>query len=365
MIVTMTEKDRNREIGAQLARTMKERLYGSGAYKELHDKKSWVNWHAEWINGEWKKVPYNPRNGHRASSIKPETWGHLPQALARLSLGNMNGIGLMVSKDDPYLILDVDERQDKLNKNISGPLGREIFSRLQTITEFSPNYGLHFLVKLEQPLPEAVKDEVEMYYTGRYMTVTADLVPGSPLVIATRQTEVEELFRRYKGYSFDQALSYPQGSKKITRVAGGDAGLVFDSVDWRALPENHFDDERITTARANEEVLRLAKNAANRENFLELWENRWRQTGKYRDRGGTPDDSRADMALVKYLLYWTGGHKKQTNDLFEESSLMRSKWRDRVNSGGSNHSYGEVTIRNCVEWLRSREESSEPAKKQE
>ena len=82
---------------------------------------------------------------------------------------------------------------------------------------------------------------------------------------------------------------------------------------------------------------------SNREAFLELWENRWMHNPKYKG-----DDSHADWQLTKYLLYWTGNHKSQSNRLFERSGLMRSKWRDRVNSGGSGHSYGEVTIHNAV-----------------
>src|SRR6266436_4795905 len=97
--------------GIALAQTLRERLYGQGAYKELHDKRMWLNWRLEMINGAWKKVPYTPRNGHKASSTNPETWGYLPQALKRLEFGNMSGIGLAVGSDDPYVIVDIDERQ--------------------------------------------------------------------------------------------------------------------------------------------------------------------------------------------------------------------------------------------------------------
>ena len=90
-------------------------------------------------------------------------------------------------------------------------------------------------------------------------------------------------------------------------------------------------------------------NAKNREAFLELWENRWRGNPKYWDKNGQPDDSKADWQLAKYLLYWAGGHKAQANRLFERSGLMRPKWRDRKNSGGGKHSYGEVTIFNASE----------------
>jgi primase-polymerase (primpol)-like protein len=134
-----------------------------------------------------------------------------------LQLGDMNGIGLVVGANDPYCIVDIDERQERETRTIRGPSGPRIVALLDTITEYSPNFGLHFLVKLEKPLPEAVKDEVELYFAGRYMTVTADLVPHSPLVIATRQAEIEALFMQYKGYSFDQARTASSPVEKITR----------------------------------------------------------------------------------------------------------------------------------------------------
>ena len=87
--------------------------------------------------------------------------------------------------------------------------------------------------------------------------------------------------------------------------------------------------------------------AVNRETFLELWEDRWRENRKYQGRNGEPDDSKAHWQMAKYLLYWTEEHKAQANRLFERSGLMRSKWRDRKNSGGGKHSYGEVTIFNA------------------
>lgn len=128
------------------------------------------------------------------------------------------------------------------------------------------------------------------------------------------------------------------------------ASVSEDDVDWHSLPGNHFDDENVLPARPDEAVLRLAVNARNRQAFLELWENRWMGNPKYQDENGKPDDSVADWQMAKYLLYWTGGHKAQANRLFERSALMRSKWRDRKNSGGGKHSYGEVTIVNASEF---------------
>ena len=46
---------------------MRERMYGQGAYKELHNAKQSVNWKLEVVDGEVKKVPYNAGRGYKAS----------------------------------------------------------------------------------------------------------------------------------------------------------------------------------------------------------------------------------------------------------------------------------------------------------
>jgi hypothetical protein len=87
---------------------------------------------------------------------------------------------------------------------------------LNTLSEFSPNDGLHFLVRLPKPLPEACKSEVEMYCIDRFMTFTFGRVPNTPLVIATRQIEIESLYAQFKGKEPDTLPLSP-----AERVSGG------------------------------------------------------------------------------------------------------------------------------------------------
>ena len=42
------------------------------------------------------------------------------------------------------------------------------------------------------------------------------------------------------------------------------------------------------------------------------------------------DHSRADLALVSYLWYWTNGDAEKTDALFRNSALMRDKWENRA-----------------------------------
>lgn len=338
----MTERpdEKRREMGSRWARELARRLFDQGAYPELHALQQWVCWQPEEIGGKLKKVPYNPRNGRRASTIVPDTWGTLAQALKRIEMGYFYGIGFVLTESDPYCMIDLDERQDREACRISTPLGSRLFQTLDTITEFSPRYGLHFLVKLERPVP-ALKSQVEIYYQERYMTVTANLVPDSPLIIATRQAEVEALLQEFS----QVARQLPAGEReeRQRRVVAS---------DWREMSPNTFPDAGRERG-SDEEILRKAKHARNSAKFLELWEegDRWMENDLYMG-----DQSRADLQLVKFLLYWTNNNQAQTNRLFEQSGLMRSKWRDRTNSGGQGHSYGEITIYNALSYRQTRDE---------
>jgi hypothetical protein len=107
-----------------------------------------------------------------------------------------------------------------------------ICQQSSTLSEFSPNDGLHFLVKLEKPLPEACKSDVEIYDRERYMTFTMDTVPGTPLVIATRQAEIEQLWSEFKSKEKSATPHTAPGESTRPRL--------MDEVDWHLLPPNHL-----------------------------------------------------------------------------------------------------------------------------
>ena len=83
----MKPEHQRRELGIAKASFYREHLLPQDALKEILELNQWVNWQYRYINGEWKKVPINPRNGHNASTINPQTWGTIHQAIKRLDLG--------------------------------------------------------------------------------------------------------------------------------------------------------------------------------------------------------------------------------------------------------------------------------------
>lgn len=314
----MRPEQPQRERLTAYANTLRER-FDRGVLAELQPLSQWVVWKREYIGDQWKKVPYNPRGFH-ASVNNPRTWGSLSDTLKILETSIYDGIGFMLSEADPYCFVDIDHCYDRSTHQITNPLASRLVSHLASYTEASPNDGLHILVRARLP-GKGIHSAIELYDRGRFFTVTTRHVPQTPITVEQRQQEIEALYQAYKPV-------IPSKRVESTRVGGGEV--------------------RTTLAgRSDEEVLQHAMSAPNAQRFLELWEGRWQGNHRYIAQGKA-DESKADWQLVKYLLYWTGNDATQTDRLFRQSALMRHKWDDSVNSGGSGYTYGQITIHNAM-----------------
>lgn len=151
---------------------------------ELQEYPQWVVWKAEKItkrDGTVKttKVPYNPKTGEKASTIKRQHWGTFDQACEAYLMDGYTGVGFVFTADDPFVGIDLDNCFGK-----SGNLrddAREAIDKLQSFTEKSPSgNGLHIICKGELPGAGHCDNKTgrEMYQEGRYFTITADVVEG-------------------------------------------------------------------------------------------------------------------------------------------------------------------------------------------
>ena len=79
--------------------------------EELTEYDHWVVWKAEHRNGKLKptKVPYDAKTGNHARVNDPTTWCNFKTAKAAYEDGDYTGVGFVLTKNDPYIGIDLDD----------------------------------------------------------------------------------------------------------------------------------------------------------------------------------------------------------------------------------------------------------------
>lgn len=289
----------------------------------LRDRPQWVVWRWEQRDdGKWTKPPYSARSGSLARSTGRETWASFDEA--RRVLPSYDGLGYVLSDDDPFVGIDLDGCRHPETGDID-PWAREIVERINTYTEVSPSgTGLRLILTGSLPPGGRKHDDIEVYSTGRYLTMTGAHVDGTPREIEARQAELEAFHRRHFPPPAPPRDTPPEHA---ARISLGDAALIAK-----------------------------ASGARNGAQFRRLWGG---------DTGG--DHSKADLMLCGLLAFWTAKDPGQMDRLFRQSGLMRAKWDERHFSDG--RTYGQATIDRALTDAREvyraqappRAERSEPA----
>jgi len=245
-----------------------------GIPQEIREYNQWVVWRFEDINAaKPTKVPYNPLTGALANVNKPETWTTFDQAVQASSLDCYDGIGFVLNESDPYTFIDLDD-----TKGDSAALDRQIkiFNEFDSFAERSPSgTGLHIIIKGAIPSGRR-RGSVEIYSSGRYMTMTGEVYRGAPI------NDHNELLQSLY-------LQMSNGNKAAAFYAG--------------LSEAKETDEKI---------IEIATNAANGEKFVDLYTGRWED--HYQSQ------SEADFALVNIIAYYSE-NRGQVCRMFRASGL--------------------------------------------
>jgi len=280
--------------------TSEQQEVSSGSFIEaLQPFPHFVVWKYTLVDGKAKKPPFDPRTGQLASPTNPDTWGSMEQAVAAVKTGKYNGIGFVFAADDPFTGTDLD--------NCIRPDGsidqwaQEIVTALHSYTEYSPStQGLHILTKATLPGAGRKVGNLEMYSQGRYFTLTANHLAGTPQAIEDRQTEQETLYRAY------EPLTHETREHRVFERTRDDATLL-------------------------QKVMDEKQDAV----FIQLYKG---------DTAGFTSKSNADFTFVLKLLYWTGDDKEQTRRLFLQSQLVDEK----TLSPRGDSTYLDVTIENAL-----------------
>ena len=163
---------------------------------DLCERPQWVTW--KYIDG--RKVPFNGRTGQAAKSNDPATWATFDEACQAAQHRHHAGIGYVLSADDPFVGIDLDDCiQDD---NTIAPIAAAIIDTMHTYSEISPSgKGVKLWVRGTIPASVAAKPigdgvKIEMYSTGRFFTVTGNQLGDTPAEIRTADDELRQLYER-------------------------------------------------------------------------------------------------------------------------------------------------------------------------
>lgn len=266
---------------------------------ELRERRQWVVWRYENRGGpKPTKVPYNPMTAYKAVVTKPETWVSFDEAVYALNNGGQyNGIGFVLSKDDPYAFIDLDDTKGDERQTA---IQTKIFNEFQSYSERSPSgKGLHILVK-GGIVNGRRRGSIEVYSEDRYMTMTGDVFNNSPIA---------------------------QNQEKLTRL--------WVELGGREVENGAFIDKPQTDVDA--QIVKMALNAANGEKANSLWRGDWQHLYS--------SQSEADFALIDIFAYYTQ-NREQIIRLFRLSGLgQRPKaYRDDYVTRMVNRSFDRLPV---------------------
>ena len=267
--------------------------------QEMRTLNKWVNFAFEERNGKKTKVPYNPAAADsKAKSNDKSTWSSFELAVEKTDYA-YDGIGFMFS-NSPYVGIDIDHC---VENGVISEFAQSIIQTLSSYTEFSPSdTGIHIICRGTAPPGgnKNTKQGIEMYSSGRYFTMTGNILPGYER-IADAQAAIDEI---HKQYLLKKPASIPNKA--------GNTSLSVDS------------------------IITLALNSKQGQAFQKLYKGEWQD--------GYQSQSEADLAFCNWLAFWTGRNAEKMDAIYRKSGLFRDKW-DEVHG---HDTYGNITIAKAI-----------------
>jgi putative DNA primase/helicase len=238
---------------------------------ELKTEDSWVLWKKKRRNGKATKVIYQVDH-RQASSTNPATWTTFETAVEAFERdGFFDGIGFVFRPDSPYCGADIDD--------VTEEQAQRWIERFDSYTERSPSgNGFHIICKAEVP-KGTNRAEGELYSSGRFFTMTGDVVRGIP--IREAQDAADEFYKFLRRDDDPPAERAAQASPILTDA----------------------------------EVVRLAENAKHGDEFSAI----------YRGGGQFKSGSERDLSLASRIAFWTQD-EAQIERIMRGSGCVREKW---------------------------------------
>ena len=163
-----------------------------GIPDSLKTLSQWTCWHyQDKGNGKPTKPPIDARTGRYASSTDPSTWTTFDAALARFnSDSTIAGLNLILTSDDPIVLLDIDDYGDS-----SDPMAALALSWFAgTYAEKSPSGGLHVFAIGKSPVGGPKTHGI--FEVKRALTVTGERIDGNAADLTDQQDAID-LYHRH------------------------------------------------------------------------------------------------------------------------------------------------------------------------
>ena len=288
---------------------MNENSMLSNIPQTLKQLPRWILWRLEIRDGNQTKVPYRI-DGLRASITNTNDWKDFDTACRAFDPAKYNGLGFVLTKEDNIVCIDLDHCIGDDGQICDEAMN--IVNLLNSWTEVSQSgKGLHIFVRGTKPTdkcratPRTFKS-IEIYDSDRYIALTGNHLPNTPLEIIKLKGSLESLCDLY----------FPK----------------LESTSPQAIKPHH------DLERSDEEIIALCRKAKNADKFVALF-----------DHGDTSlydgDESRADEALACMLAFYTKD-ATQIERLMNASALgQREKWRRRED-------YRRMTIQKALAFTR-------------
>ncbi|HOY61568.1 MAG TPA: DUF3987 domain-containing protein [bacterium] len=252
---------------------------------EMRLFKQWIVWKYE-DTGRLKpdKIPYIVNGGGKKASVSnPKTWVAFDDAVAFLETNYnvYNGLGFVLTYNDPYVFIDLDDASS--NKQFQATQ-IQIDKACKTYSELSPSgKGLHIIGIGGVPSGRK-KSYVEIYSSGRFMTMTGNVYRSMPIRDISEQCE----------WIWSQMGAQTNAGQNVN------------------APETKPDTEIIAAA-ADSKV------ETNAQKFLDLYNGKWQNYYN--------SQSEADLSLIDIISFYTQ-NRIQIMRIFRNSALGK---RDKAN----------------------------------
>jgi hypothetical protein len=270
--------------------------------EELQERPQWVLVSSQLDHkGELAKVPVSAHTHKGASVMDKGSWstfGHVAQQWV-MHPDHYIGIGFVLTDDDPYVFLDLDNKPHKPAAPGVAKWFAEAVRKLGCYSETSiSGHGAHALLKSHTYKSQAIANGLELYGSRRYFLLTGNVWHPGPIV------EDEEFVD-----SLHELISGSADKPLAGGWADGELNSVFEK-------------------RTKAEVLEHLR-VLNADIYTLLYEQGDSLT--YSQRRGWPsgdDRSRADYALLQALCHVTRSDELAL-EIFNESGMSHDQRKAR------------------------------------